>query len=52
MYLSSQTVFGDVRDKFVQLQQISMLLNLNHVHPFFNSIFFSSGVILMLVIHT
>ena len=39
-YLSSQTTFGAVRDKFVQLQQISMLLNLNHVRPFFNSFFF------------
>ena len=39
-YLSSQTAFGDVRDKFVQLQQIGMLLNLDHVRPFFNSFFF------------
>ena len=39
-YLSSQITFGDVRNKFMQLQQISMLLNLNHVHPIFNSLFF------------
>jgi len=30
-YLSSQTIFGDIRDKFVRLQQISLLLNLDHV---------------------
>ncbi|KAH7921493.1 COG4-domain-containing protein [Leucogyrophana mollusca] len=29
-YLSSQTVFGDIRDKFVRLQQISALLNLDN----------------------
>ncbi|KZT09882.1 COG4-domain-containing protein [Laetiporus sulphureus 93-53] len=28
-YLSSQTAFGDVREKFVRLQQISILLNLD-----------------------
>ncbi|KAF8835442.1 COG4-domain-containing protein [Paxillus ammoniavirescens] len=28
-YLSSQTVFGDIREKFVRLQQISSLLNLD-----------------------
>ncbi|KAH9925281.1 COG4-domain-containing protein [Fomitopsis serialis] len=28
-YLSSQTAFGDVREKFVRLQQISQLLNLD-----------------------
>ncbi|CAL1703811.1 unnamed protein product [Somion occarium] len=38
-YLSSQTAFGDVRDKFVRLQQISTLLNLDteeDVEEFFN----------------
>ena len=30
-YLSSQTVFGDIRDKFVRLQQIATLLNLDSV---------------------
>jgi len=30
-YLSSQTIFGDIRDKFVRLQQISLLLNLDNV---------------------
>lgn len=30
-YLSSQTVFGDVREKFTRLQQISTLLNLDNV---------------------
>lgn len=30
-YLSSQTVFGDVREKFVRLQQIGTLLNLDSV---------------------
>lgn len=29
-YLSSQTIFGDIRDKFVRLQQISSLLNLDN----------------------
>ncbi|KAH7908021.1 COG4 transport protein-domain-containing protein [Hygrophoropsis aurantiaca] len=29
-YLSSQTVFGDIREKFVRLQQISALLNLDN----------------------
>jgi len=28
-YFSSQTAFGDVREKFTRLQQISMLLNLD-----------------------
>ncbi|KAH9056637.1 COG4-domain-containing protein [Lactarius vividus] len=39
-YLSSQTAFGDVRDKFVRLQQISTLLNLDQeedVDEFYNS---------------
>ncbi|KAI0060834.1 COG4-domain-containing protein [Artomyces pyxidatus] len=39
-YLFSQTVFGDVRDKFVRLQQISTLLNLDQeedVDEFYNS---------------
>ncbi|KAL6309196.1 COG4-domain-containing protein [Sparassis latifolia] len=38
-YLSSQTVFGDVREKFVRLQQISILLNLDSeedVDEFYN----------------
>ena len=30
-YLSSQTVFGDIREKFTRLQQISTLLNLDSV---------------------
>ena len=30
-YLSSQTAFGDVRDKFLRLQQIATLLNLDSV---------------------
>jgi len=30
-YLSSQTAFGDAREKFVRLQQISTLLNLDTV---------------------
>ena len=34
-YLSSQTAFGEVRDKFVRLQQIGTLLNLDHVRTFF-----------------
>ncbi|KAI0050041.1 COG4-domain-containing protein [Auriscalpium vulgare] len=39
-YLFSQTAFGDVRDKFVRLQQISTLLNLDveeDVDEFYNS---------------
>ncbi|KAG9318365.1 hypothetical protein JVU11DRAFT_455 [Chiua virens] len=28
-YLSSQTIFGDIREKFIRLQQISSLLNLD-----------------------
>ena len=41
-YLSSQTAFGDVREKFVRLQQIATLLNLDQVglfHSFFFHIF-------------
>ena len=30
-YLSSQTTFGDIREKFLRLQQISTLLNLDAV---------------------
>ena len=33
-YLSSQTAFGDVREKFVRLQQIATLLNLDQVRLF------------------
>jgi hypothetical protein len=33
-YLSSQTAFGDVREKFVRLQQIATLLNLDQVRGF------------------
>lgn len=29
--LSSQTMFGDIREKFIRLQQISSLLNLDSV---------------------
>ncbi|TCD62614.1 hypothetical protein EIP91_006628 [Steccherinum ochraceum] len=38
-YLSSQTAFGDVRDKFIRLQQISTILNLDSeedVEEFYN----------------
>ncbi|KAI0262967.1 COG4-domain-containing protein [Gloeopeniophorella convolvens] len=38
-YLSSQTAFGDVRDKFVRLQQIATLINLDQdedVDEFYN----------------
>lgn len=38
-YLSSQTTFGDIREKFVRLQQISLLLNLDNgedVEAFYN----------------
>ncbi|KAH8102832.1 COG4-domain-containing protein [Cristinia sonorae] len=38
-YLSSQTAFGDVREKFIRLQQISTILNLDSeedVEEFFN----------------
>ncbi|TBU29088.1 COG4-domain-containing protein [Dichomitus squalens] len=38
-YLSSQTVFGDIREKFVRLQQIAILLNLDSeedVDEFYN----------------
>jgi hypothetical protein len=30
-YLSSQTAFGEIREKFLRLQQISTLLNLDSV---------------------
>jgi hypothetical protein len=30
-YLTSQTAFADIREKFVRLQQISTLLNLDSV---------------------
>ena len=30
-YLASQTTFGEIREKFVRLQQISTLLNLDSV---------------------
>lgn len=30
-YLASQTTFGDIREKFLRLQQISTLLNLDAV---------------------
>lgn len=33
-YLASQTTFGDVREKFIRLQQISTLLNLDTVRKF------------------
>ncbi|KAL9714885.1 Golgi transport complex subunit 4 [Leucoagaricus gongylophorus] len=39
-YLSSQTLFGDVREKFMRLQQASMILNLDSeedVEAFYNS---------------
>ncbi|KXN87736.1 Conserved oligomeric Golgi complex subunit 4 [Leucoagaricus sp. SymC.cos] len=39
-YLSSQTLFGDVRDKFTRLQQVSTILNLDaeeDVEEFYNS---------------
>lgn len=38
-YLSSQTAFGDVREKFLRLQQIATLLNLDSeedVDEFYN----------------
>lgn len=38
-YLSSQTTFGDIREKFIRLQQISSLLNLDNdeeVEAFYN----------------
>ena len=34
-YLGSQAEFGDMREKFQRLQQISTLLNLDEVCPFF-----------------
>ena len=39
-YLASQAAFGDVRDKFIRLQQIATLLNLDQeedVDEFYNS---------------
>jgi len=39
-YLGSQTAFGDAREKFVRLQQMSTLLNLDSeedVDEFYNS---------------
>jgi len=33
-YLTSQTIFGDIREKFIRLQQISTLLNLDSVCNF------------------
>ncbi|TFY55596.1 hypothetical protein EVG20_g9262 [Dentipellis fragilis] len=39
-YLSSQTAFGDVREKFIRLQQVATLLNLDQeedVDEFYNS---------------
>lgn len=33
-YLASQTTFGDIREKFLRLQQISTLLNLDAVRSF------------------
>ncbi|XP_006458408.1 hypothetical protein AGABI2DRAFT_115438 [Agaricus bisporus var. bisporus H97] len=39
-YLSSQTLFGDIRDRFTRLQQISTILNLDadeNVDEFYNS---------------
>lgn len=38
-YLSSQTVFGDIREKFIRLQQIATILNLDSVRQFL-SLFF------------
>jgi hypothetical protein len=38
-YLASQTTFGDIREKFLRLQQISTLLNLDtdeDVDEFYN----------------
>lgn len=37
-YLSSQTAFGDAREKFVRLQQIATLLNLDDVGPLISSV--------------
>ncbi|KAJ7046514.1 COG4 transport protein-domain-containing protein [Mycena alexandri] len=34
-YLSSQTVFGDAREKFLRLQQVSTILNLDNASSFF-----------------
>ena len=42
-YLSSQTLFGDLREKFVRLQQISTLLNLDPDEDF-EEFFNGSGV--------
>jgi hypothetical protein len=33
-YLSSQTAFGDAREKFLRLQQLSTVLNLDSVRIF------------------
>jgi hypothetical protein len=41
-YLSSQTAFGDVREKFVRIQQIGTLLNLDQVRLCFESSFLFS----------
>ena len=52
-YLSSQTAFGDVREKFVRLQQISTLLNLDQVRRMFSFFFFlrvGSDVIIFVVL--
>lgn len=49
-YLSSQTLFGDVRDKFTRLQQISTILNLDteeDIDEFYNS----SGITWKLTAH-
>ncbi|KAF8633700.1 hypothetical protein AX17_004358 [Amanita inopinata Kibby_2008] len=49
-YLSSQIAFGDVRERFIRLQQISMLLNLDNeedVTEFYNA----SGISWKLSIH-
>jgi len=43
-YLSSQTAFGDAREKFVRLQQIATLLNLDNeedIEEFYNG----SGIV-------
>ena len=45
-YLSSQTAFGDVREKFVRLQQIATLLNLDQVRVF---LFYVRECVLMMV---
>jgi hypothetical protein len=50
-YLSSQTAFGDVREKFVRLQQIATLLNLDHVRPLLTHLHIG-GVILMVAVRS